>query len=86
MVARIAVLVSGEHKSYGSSLSQGISRDYDLNENNRDGYLEECILEAARMNPDHGNLRVISVTEYYFDEESEETRTRVIYSAGSWKE
>lgn len=85
-VRRIDVTVIGAHKQGGSALTFVDSNEYDLNEENRDAYIEKHVQEAIRRFPDHQNLRVARVSEEFFDEEEQEMSQRVIYYNGEWLE
>lgn len=81
---RISVSVIGIHRRDRNILIHGISNHFDLNEDNREEYLETCIREVAEMNSEHGNFSVEEVEEDYFDEEEQEVRQRLIYKNGEW--
>ena len=76
----------GRHKqSEGSNLSHGLTFRFDLSDENKKSFLDNCVSEVVNANPDHTGISIDSVEEY-IEESPDDTRTKVIYKNGNWLE
>lgn len=80
------VQLYGRHRQIeGSNLSHGLTFRFDLSDENKKSFLEDCISQVGNANPDHKGITIDSVEEY-LEEYPDDTRTKLIYKYGKWLE